>query len=84
MIFLIDYDRDAGRIVSLRTFQDAAQNDAAETRLQLELDLKRKGIEREIVLLEAADESSIRKTHARYFSNVRELATALDTAAKDA
>lgn len=76
MIFLIDYDRRAGRIVTFKKYGDSARQQATEARLQLELDLNRQGIEREVVLLDAPSEEILRMTHARYFSSVPELAKA--------
>lgn len=76
MIFLIEYDRDQGRIVKLETFTASDRNRAEETRLNLELDLRLKGIDNEVVLLEAATEEAMRKTHRRYFEDLAELTSA--------
>jgi hypothetical protein len=73
MIFLIEYDRSQGRIVTFRAFDDAARREAEDSRLQLELELNRRGIEREVVLLEAATELALRRTHRRYFVDLAEL-----------
>ena len=75
MIFLIEYDRPTGRIVSGRDFSDAEQADAEKARLDLELDLRRKGIVREVVLLQAANEEALRRTHRRYFETPQQLRT---------
>jgi hypothetical protein len=40
---------------------------AEDLRLDLELDLNRRGIDHEVVLLEAASEAALRRTHRRYF-----------------
>jgi hypothetical protein len=74
MIFLMHYDRTAGQIVTLRTFPDSSRQEASEARLALELELKRQGIEHEVVLLEAASEQALRRTHRRYFEGIAELA----------
>ncbi len=74
MIFLIDYDRRRGEIVSMRTFNHDQSQAADETRLQLELDLKRDQIDREVVVLEAASEADLRRTHRRYFEDMASLA----------
>jgi len=74
MIFLIDYDRTKGEIVTLRRFDESSKHEAADVRLELELSLHRQGIDREVVLLEAENEQAIRKTHRRYFENLEELA----------
>jgi hypothetical protein len=73
MIFLIEYDREQGRIVKLETFNGSDRNRAEEARLNLELDLRLKGIENEVVLLEAASEEAVRRTHRRYFENLSQL-----------
>lgn len=75
MLFLIDYERQRGRIVSLRAYPDRQRHDAEESRLALELELGRTGVEREVVLLQAANEAALRKTHRRYFENWDQLAS---------
>jgi hypothetical protein len=75
MIFLIEYDREQGRIVKLETFKGSDRNRAEETRLNLELDLRLKGIGNEVVLLEAANEEAVRGTHRRYFEDLHQLAS---------
>ena len=76
MIFLIEYDRASGRIVSLRTFQDSAKAEAEKVRLDLEIELNRQGVEREVVALDAASEEALRRTHRRYFEDLSELVKA--------
>lgn len=73
MLFLIEYDRSCGRIVSFRSFDDLEGREAEDARLQLELELNRHGTEREVVLLEAASEKALRRTHRRYFEDLSEL-----------
>ncbi|MFY9620876.1 MAG: hypothetical protein WAM70_11520 [Pyrinomonadaceae bacterium] len=73
MIFLIEYDRKKGKLISFQTFEDCERDEAQETRLDLELRLFRRGVEREVVILEAESEELIRRTHARYFYTLREL-----------
>lgn len=74
MVFLIEYDRERGRLVSFKSF--AASNGAEESRLQLELELNLKGVKNEVVLLEAENEEALRRTHRRYFEDLTELSTA--------
>jgi len=70
MIFLIDYDRIVGKIRLIERFLDNEREKAELLRLELE----RKGLaDAEIVLLEADDEATVRKTHARYFNTATEL-----------
>lgn len=73
MIFLIEYDRSQGRIITFRAFDDSARHEAEDSRLQLELELNRSGTEREVVLLEAGTEQALRRTHRRYFEDLSEL-----------
>ena len=76
MLFLIEYDRDRGRIVTMKSFNDFNGESAEDSRLQLELELNLKGINNEVVLLEAATEEALRRTHRRYFEDMTELTTA--------
>jgi hypothetical protein len=73
MIFLIDYDPNLGKIMSIQTFDGSQRQVAQERRLELELLHKHDDLKREVVLLEAADEKAIRKTHRRYFADLEEL-----------
>ena len=72
MIFLIEYDRPTRRTLLFKTFNDTKRHKAQNERLELELDLNRRGLllEREVVLLEARDEQRLRRTHERYFENL--------------
>lgn len=74
MIFLIEYDRAIGHIVKLVKFSDSDRAKAEESRLELELSLKSKGIEHEVVLLDAMTEEALRQTHRRYFESLDDLA----------
>ncbi|MDQ3133757.1 MAG: hypothetical protein M3Q76_03000 [Acidobacteriota bacterium] len=73
MIFLIEYDRARGEIVTFRTFNNSERQNAEDARLEMELELNRLGTEREVVLLEAATEEALRRTHRRYFEDLAEL-----------
>ena len=73
MIFLIEYNRLEGRIVTLRRFGDSQRTTAQDERLDIELALNRTGAEHEVVLLEAADEDALRRTHQRYFDDLSEI-----------
>ena len=72
VIFLIEYDRGQGLLVSFREFADSQRQEAEVARLNLELSVNR-GKEREVVLLEAASEDAIRRTHRRYFERIEDL-----------
>jgi hypothetical protein len=69
MFFLIDYERRSGQLVGMRRYASSARNEAEDARLALELDLRRLGLEREVVLLEASSEDALRRTHRRYFES---------------
>jgi hypothetical protein len=73
MLFLIEYDRSRGQIVTFKTFDDSERQNAEDSRLEMELDLNRHGIEREVVILEADSEEALRRTHRRYFEDLAEL-----------
>jgi hypothetical protein len=73
MIFLLDYDRASGELVSIREFDDAMRTVAEQCRLDLEVaNLQRRGIY-EVVLLEAATKMDLQRTHRRYFENLADL-----------
>ena len=73
MIFLIEYDRPKGHIVTMMAFEDSDRSKAENARLEIELDLNRKRIEHEVVLLEAASEDALRRTHRRYFEDLSQI-----------
>ncbi|NOT07873.1 MAG: hypothetical protein HOP28_06670 [Gemmatimonadales bacterium] len=73
MLFLIEYDRTSGELISLRSFRNSDRNAAERERLTLELDLNRRQVKREVVLLEARTEKALRLTHRRYFETLTEL-----------
>ena len=58
-LFLIDYDRRAGKIVEMLTYDATAQRrEAYDARFKRELAIFRQDIDREVVLLEAIDEAA--------------------------
>ena len=78
MFFLIDYDRPSGHLVRVESFATAERERAADARLELELALHRDGvIDREVVILEAANEQALRRTHRRYFEDLEGIAASM-------
>jgi hypothetical protein len=75
MIFLIEYDRSSGNIITLARFNDSERLQAADSRLELELRLNRARVKHEVVVLEATSEDALRLTHRRYFESIDELLT---------
>lgn len=73
MIFLIEYDRGGGRIVTFGVFDDSDRQRAANSRLELELALNRRLEDHEVVLLQASSEDALRETHRRYFETASEI-----------
>ncbi|MFA5206042.1 MAG: hypothetical protein WC708_16720, partial [Lentisphaeria bacterium] len=73
MIFLIEYNRSEGHIVTFRDFDDAQRRDAENSRLGIELELNRKGMNHEVVLLEAASREALLRTHQRYFADLTQI-----------
>ena len=82
MIYLIEYNRPEGRLVTFKAFDSSERTYAETARLELELELNRKGTNHEVVILEAAGESALRRTHRRYFEDLSEIAKSLATAVK--
>lgn len=81
MIFLIEYDRPKGVIVTFKTYEDADRGIAEEARLQLELDLRKKSIVHEVVILEALDQKHLRQTHRRYFEDLGQIGRSIGDSA---
>ena len=79
MIFLIEYNRQKGRIVSFKKFENSERVKAQTERLELELESNRKKDDHEIVILEATTESLLRKTHRRYFESLDQLLNSFTT-----
>ena len=73
MIFLIEYSRSEGGIITLREFDDSQRQEAGDARLEIELKLNRQGIDHEVVLLEAANEEALHRTHQRYFADLTQM-----------
>lgn len=78
MIFLLEYDRHAGQLNSLKTFESNMREEASQARLELEISLMTRKLSREVVLLEAATEEALRKTHSRYFRGVRQMSDSIE------
>ncbi len=76
MLFLIEYNRNQGDVVTIREFADSERQRAETSRLELELELNRRGKKHEVVLLEAASEEALRRTHRRYFEDLGQLVKA--------
>lgn len=73
MIFLIEYNRSKGSIVTFRDFDDSQRREAENSRLDIELDVNRKGVDHEVVLLEAASKDALHRTHQRYFADLHQI-----------
>ena len=70
MIFLIEYNRPQGRIITFSKFKNSDRVRAEKKRFELELNLNRNKVNHEVVLLEASTENLLRRTHRRYFETV--------------
>jgi hypothetical protein len=73
MIFLIEYNRREGAIVTSLSFANSARRQAEALRLNLELDLNKRGVDHEVVLLDAENEAALRLTHQRYFEDLAQI-----------
>jgi hypothetical protein len=69
MIFLIEYNRHQGKIITFRAFDNSERRKAEDERLAMELTLNRLGTEHEVVLLEATTEEDLRSYNRRYFED---------------
>jgi hypothetical protein len=83
MLFLIEYERKEGNLRSMRTFADEAIEEVQDARLQLELDLQRRNVDHEVVLLEAPSAAALLKTHSRYFKSIDAMRGQIDNGAND-
>ncbi|HEY1235917.1 MAG TPA: hypothetical protein VGH22_21235 [Candidatus Binatia bacterium] len=73
MIFLLKYDRRAGKVRYKKIFPATERPKAHRERLALELESRKSAMLCEVVLLEAADEAALLRTHQRYFQSTEEL-----------
>jgi hypothetical protein len=73
MIYLIEYNRPEGRLVTFKIFAESERSKAQALRLEIELDLNRQKIDHEVVLLQAESQAALRRTHGRYFYNLRQI-----------
>ena len=73
MIFLIEYDRNIGRLVTILSFPLSQREEAQNSRMKMEIDLNRLGIDHEVVLLEAPSRGELEQTHRRYFADLLDL-----------
>lgn len=78
MFFLIEYNRRRGKVATMRRFPDAEWSRAADALFALEKSVMRQGIDHEVVLLQAASEETLRRTHMRYFCSLEEIQAKLD------
>ena len=76
MIFLIQYNRKGGQLICFERFSDAERKKAYDAKFDLELRLNQQGNRDEVVILEAADEAAVRRTHRRYFETLEQLLSA--------
>ncbi|MCW6029050.1 hypothetical protein K4043_13630 [Stenotrophomonas sp. SRS1] len=71
MIYLIHYERNAGKIVEISEFKE--RDLASEAKLAMEIRLLSKSNGDEVVLLEARDKNDLLRTHSRYFENLSDI-----------
>ncbi|MFG6416331.1 hypothetical protein ACG02S_20760 [Roseateles sp. DC23W] len=67
MIFLMDFDSKRRCLHGMKVYPDHERPRAQDERLELGLAHLQEGGAREVVLLAAADEAILRRSHARYF-----------------
>ena len=71
MIFLIEYDRQKEKMVVFEKYKNSERVKAENKRLDIELNLNRRNIRHEVVLLEAVTENALKQTHRRYFNSLK-------------
>lgn len=69
--FLVVYDRAVGEMLRMQRYATGA--DAMDARFQAEAEFRGNG-DIEVVALAASSEADLRRTHARYFLGLSELA----------
>ena len=77
-IFLIEYDRPNGRLVRMESFGASEKAKAEKERLEVELELNRRGVSHEVVLLEAENKEALLRTHRRYFENASQIGQSIN------
>ena len=60
-------------MVTFKVFAQSEQSNAEELRFEIELDLNRRKVDHEVVLLDAANEAAIHQTQMRYFYDPRQI-----------
>jgi len=70
VIFLLEYDRARGKLLSLRAFGSEERPVAQDAKLELELQRNKDRTEAEVVLLDADSEEDLRKGYRRYFEDM--------------
>jgi len=73
VIFLFEYDRKRGAVCKFKRFASHERAQAQRERLEIELGLHKDRVAHEAVLLEAADDKALMRTHQRYFKSPREI-----------
>ena len=73
MIFLVEYDRGASKLVSMEPFDDRDREAASMKKVEREIELLGSEAVVEVILLEASSEDQLRTTHRRYFETLNEL-----------
>ena len=64
--------------MTFKTFDNSERSEAERSRLEMELELNQRQIDHEVVLLDAADEQALRRTHRRYFEDAAQIANSLN------
>lgn len=72
MYFLINYNRQDGKLVGIDEF--SARADAVAAKLKIEIAALSSGVRNEIVVLEADSPASLMTSHSRYFKNLGSIA----------
>ncbi len=77
MIYLIDYDRKLGKLITIEEYAESERDTARRKRLALERVSTAEGDQREIVMLDACLSAKVDFTHARCVRRLAERAAPL-------
>lgn len=80
-LFLIEFDRTRRRLVrDPETFDESHRDSAFARRSEVQKAALDQGLDRDVVLVEAASLDDLRRTHGSFFATAEELGRRLGTA----
>lgn len=71
MYFLIEYSRKEGKLIKIKEFQSVL--DAKTAKLESDIKSLENNLTSEVVILEAESIEALKKSHGRYFGDIRSI-----------